>query len=217
MDSWLRLVFSLRLAVLYRDSADVRGTFAGMPVRISLPGNASEVETPEFIARGGRSYDVEIVRSATGLNLQQDNLSWALLEHEHIVAHKEVVWELSSDGDDAIIGSFRPEHDGHYKLRVDTHDRAVSPVATQADLIVIPDMGERDERRYGWRNSRICCGHLLFPRLDGTGICDRWGYCEAAQISATSPRIRESLTNDWHWLVCGDGAFRKADLGVFSG
>ncbi len=129
----------------YRDSADVRGTFAGMSVRISLPGNASEVETPEFIARGGRSYDVEIVRSATGLNLQQDNLSWALLEHEHIVAHKEVVWELSSDGDDAIIGSFRPEHDGHYKLRVDTHDRAVSPVATQADLIVIPDMGERDD------------------------------------------------------------------------
>ncbi len=129
----------------YRYSAGVRETFAGMPIRISLPGNASGVETREFIAKGGRSYDVEIVRSATGLNLQQDNLSWALLEHEHIVAHKEVARELGSDGDDAIIGSFRPDHDGHYKLRVDTHDPAVSPAATQADLIVIPSMGERDD------------------------------------------------------------------------
>ncbi len=150
---------------LYRDSADVRGTFAGMPVRISLPGNASEVETPEFIARGGRSYDVEIVRSATGLNFQQDNLSWAFLEHEHIVARKEVARELSSDGDDAIIGSFRPDHDGHYKLRVDTHD----PAATQTDLIVIPDMSERE-------NVGVAAGILEFA----AGICGFLGLMALA-------------------------------------
>jgi hypothetical protein len=129
----------------YRDSSGVRERFAGMPIRISLAGNASEVETSEFIARGGRSYDVEVVPSATTLNLQQDNLSWALLEDERIVAHGEVAREFGSDGDDAIIGSFHPAHDGHYKLRVDSHDSAVSPAITQADLIVIPDMGERED------------------------------------------------------------------------
>jgi hypothetical protein len=129
----------------YRDSAGVRETFTGMPIRISLAGNASEVQTSEFIAKGGRSYDIEVVGRATSLNLQQHNLSWALLEHEQIVAHGEVARELGSDGDDAVIGSFRPAHDGHYKLRVDSHDSAVSPAATQADLIVIPDMGERDD------------------------------------------------------------------------
>jgi len=129
----------------YRDSAGVRERFAGMPVRISLPANASEVQTSEFIAKGGRSYDIEVVPNATSLDLQQDNLSWALLEDEHIVAHGEVARKLGGDGDDAIIGSFRPAHDGHYKLRVVSHDSAVSPAKTQADLIVIPDMGERDD------------------------------------------------------------------------
>src|SRR5579864_8599503 len=127
----------------YRDSTGVRGRFAGMPIRISYPVNASEVQTSEFIARGGSSYDIEVVRGARSLNLQQDNLSWALMEDEHIVAHGEVARELGSDGDDAIIGSFRPAHDGHYKLRLDSHHSAVSQ--TQADLIVIPDMGERDD------------------------------------------------------------------------
>jgi hypothetical protein len=116
-----------------------------MPIKISLPGNASEVQTSEFIAKGGRSYDIEVVRGAMSLNLQQDNLSWALLEDEHIVAQGEVVRELGSDGDDAIVGSFRPAHDGHYKLRVDSHDSAVSPARTQADLVLIPDMGERED------------------------------------------------------------------------
>jgi hypothetical protein len=149
----------------YRDSAGVRETFAGMPIRISLPGNASEVETREFIAKGGRLYDVEIVRSATGLNLQQGNLSWALLEYEHIVAHKDVAREVGSDGDVAIIGSFRPEHDGHYKLRVNTHD----PAATQTDLIVIPDMGERE-------NVGVAAGILEFA----AGICGFLGLMALA-------------------------------------
>ena len=129
----------------YRDSVGVRERFAGMPIKISLPGNASEVQTSEFIARGGRSYDIEVVRGAMSLNLQQDNLSWALLEDEHIVAQGEVARELGSDGDDAIVGSFRPAHDGHYKLRVDSHDSAVSPARTEADLVLIPDMGERED------------------------------------------------------------------------
>jgi hypothetical protein len=129
----------------YRDLAGVRERFTGMPIRISLPGNASEVQTSEFIAKGGMSYDIEVVRNATSLNLQQNNLSWALLEDEHIVAYGEVARELGSDGDDVIIGSFRTAHDGHYKLRLNSHHSAVSPAKTQADLIVIPDMGERDD------------------------------------------------------------------------
>jgi hypothetical protein len=153
----------------YRDSAAVRGTFAGMPVRISLPGNASEVQTSEFIAKGGRSYDIEVVRNATSLDLQQDNLSWALLEDKHIVAHGEVARKLGCDGDDAIIGSFRPAHDGHYKLRVVSHDSAVSPARTQADLIVIPDMGERDD-------VGIAAGILEFA----AGICGFLGLMTLA-------------------------------------
>jgi hypothetical protein len=153
----------------YRESAGVRESFAGMPIRISLSGNASEVRTSEFIAKGGRSYDIEVVRGAMSLNLQQDSLSWALLEDEHIVAHGAVARELSSDGDDAIIGSFRPAHDGHYKLRVDSHNSAVSPAKTQADLIVIPDMGERE-------NVGVAAGILEFA----AGICGLLGLMALA-------------------------------------
>jgi hypothetical protein len=174
----------------YRDSTGVRGRFAGMPIRISLPGNASEVQTSEFIASGGSSYDIEVVRGARSLNLQQDNLSWALMEDQHIVAHGEVARELGSDGDDAIIGSFRPAHDGHYKLRLDSHHSAVSPAKTQADLIVIPDMGERDD-------VGMAAGILEFA----AGICGFLGLMALALAIAGAIVKRRKLAQLAHGSV----------------
>jgi len=174
----------------YRDSTGVRGRFAGMPIRISLPGNASEVQTSEFIARGGSSYDIEVVRGARSLNLQQDNLSWALMEDEYIVAHGEVARELGSDGDDAIIGSFRPAHDGHYKLRLNSHHSAVSPAKTQADLIVIPDMGERDD-------VGMAAGILEFA----AGICGFLGSMALALAIAGAIVKRRKLAQLAHGSV----------------
>ena len=182
--------FFIAAGYFYREAIGTRDRFAGMPIRISLPRNAGEVETSEFMAKGASSYDIEVVRGAMSLDLQQGNLSWALLEDEHIVAHGEVARELGSDGDDAIIGSFRPAHDGHYKLRVDNHDPSAFPAETPAALIVIPDMGERE-------GVGVAAGILEFA----AGICGFLGLMALALAIAGVIVKRRKLAQLAHGSV----------------
>ncbi len=112
---------------------------------ILLSDAAHETESPDFTAEKGTYYDIEIAPGGNLVDLKQIDISYAILEGGRSVVSGNSKQILGHDGDDIIIGYFRPEHDGRYKLSLNVRGLAVKPAASFPELIVIPDIGRRDD------------------------------------------------------------------------
>lgn len=147
--SWIGLFVAAGLfviaAFLYRDALHVRNKFIGMPVGIRLSPTPGETETPEFVAEKGIYYDIEIVPHGAVLDARQIDVAWEIFEQGGSIAKGHSTQDQSRDGDNPVIGFFRPEHNGHYKLHATVRSAVGSAASSPPDLIVTPDIGERDD------------------------------------------------------------------------
>jgi len=137
--------FFIAAGYFYREAIRTRDRFAGMPVRIPLSHAPVGAETPEFVAKGGRYYDIEIRQHGAVFEPRENKVLWVVSEQGHLVANGDSTRDQGRDGDDLVVGSFRPEHDGHYKVRVTFRNPVDTSIESASELIVIPDVGERDD------------------------------------------------------------------------
>lgn len=149
--SWIGLSVATGLfvvaAFLYRDALHVRSRFIGMPV--SVPMSPGEMETPEFVAEKGIYYDIEIASHGAFLDSRHLDVSWEVSEQGRSIAKGDSTQYHNRDGDDQIIGFFRPEHDGRYKLHATARNPVGTSLGSPPELIVTPEMGQRDDIAMG--------------------------------------------------------------------
>ena len=127
---------------LYRDSIRARYRHVWQPMSMPLPLVAGEVESPEFFAEKGIHYVIEIApNSAVG----EEDFSWTVSEDGSPVASEAVSHGGGGNSDEQIYGSFRPEHDGRYKLHLSIRNVALRGGTNPPELKVILDPGERSD------------------------------------------------------------------------
>jgi hypothetical protein len=119
-----------------------------MPVMIPLSLTPAEVNSPEFVAEKGRLYDIEIVPHGAAINGQNNDVSWTISDPGRVIAREDSIRSEGSDGDNQVIGSFRPERDGRYELHVTVRSIAGTS-SNPPKLMVIPDMSERENVAVG--------------------------------------------------------------------
>jgi hypothetical protein len=125
---------------LYRDSIRTRDRHAWEPLRMPLPLAAGEMESAEFFAEKGIYYVIEIApHGAAG----EEDLSWTVSENGSQVTSEAVSHGGGGNSDEQVYGSFRPEHDGRYKLHVSIRNVGLRGGTNPPELKVVLDPGER--------------------------------------------------------------------------
>jgi hypothetical protein len=136
-------------AFLYQDSLHVRNKHTEMPLNTPVSLAPGDTETPEFVAEKESYYHIEIASHGGAIDWRNTNVSWTLLEHGHAIAKGDAISYQGSDGDDQVIGSFRPEQDGHYKIHLSIRTLAWTVGTSAPELKVILDPGQRDDIAMG--------------------------------------------------------------------
>lgn len=140
--------FSVAAIFSFRDSLRVRNRYIGMPVKVSLSLTPAEMNSPEFVAEKG-IYDIEIVSHGAVISGKNTDISWTISDQGRAVAQGDSSQSQGSDGGNRVIGTFRPERNGRYTLHVTVRTLAPTSISGALELMVIPDIGERDDIAMG--------------------------------------------------------------------
>lgn len=137
--------FFIAAAYFYRESTRVRYSHVWMPLSIPLALAPGEIKSPEFAADKGIYYVVEIAPHGGVIDEKNASVSWTISENGQAVAHGAAAEDFGGDSDERFIGSFRPEHDGHYELDLVIRRLTATLGTNSPELRVILDPGERSD------------------------------------------------------------------------
>jgi hypothetical protein len=141
----LAVGFFIAAGYFYRESAGFRYSHVWMPLSIPLALAPGEIESPEFAADKGIYYVVEIAPHGGVIDEKNARVSWIISENGQAVTHGAAAEDFGGDSDERFIGSFRPEHDGHYKLNLVIHKLTATVGTEPPELRVILDPGQRSD------------------------------------------------------------------------
>ncbi len=171
--------FFIAAGFLYRDSTRLRNSHVWLPLSMPLLPAPSEIESPEFAADKGIYYVIEIAPHGGVIDEKNTSVAWTISENGQAVTHGAAPSDFGGNSDERFIGSFRPEHDGHYKLNLVIR-RLTGRVGTDPpELRVILDPGERSDIVNGAGILESMAGifgflGLLALAFAVTGIVTRW-------------------------------------------
>jgi hypothetical protein len=175
----LAVGFFVAAGFLYRDSIRVRNSHVWMPLSIPLLLAPGEIESREFAADNGIYYVIEIAPHGGIIDEKNASVSWTISENGQAVAHGAAANDFGGSSDERFIGSFRSEHDGHYKLNLVIRRLTATVGTDPPELRVILDPGERTDLVDGAGILEFMAGICSFLGLLAlafavTGIVTRW-------------------------------------------
>ena len=131
---------------LYRDSINTRHRYDWMPLRFPLPLTPGEIESPQFTGQKGAHYVFEIEPNSAVLQdqtLHQNfDISWKVVEDGKIIDRGESKDSAGTDGGNALIGSFQPDHDGHFRFLANLR-KVCKTSGASPQIIAVIDIGQR--------------------------------------------------------------------------
>jgi hypothetical protein len=130
---------------LYRDSVRTRYRHVWQPMSMPLRLVAGEIESPEFLADKDVYYVVEIAPHGETIDEPHADMSWTISENEKAIAQGTLGRAFGGNSDERFLGSFRPDHNGRYRLHLSVRKIDTTGGTGPAELKVILDPGERSD------------------------------------------------------------------------